>query len=115
MTNYSNVYLGFTGAVETFGTDQIVGRQSIHMNRIVLETDTPYMRPGGGGINTPAFIGDVASIVASKLRIPVRHLLKSIVQYSRQLYGCSIILPIYNVSICRILVSMFSDRIRVDY
>lgn len=31
---------------------------------------------------------DVASIVASKLRIPVQHLLKSTVQNSRQLYGC---------------------------
>lgn len=69
MTNYSNVYCGFTGAVENFGTAQIVGRQSIPMNRILLETDTPYMRPGGK----------------------------------------------YNVSICRILVWMFSDRIRVDY
>lgn len=58
------------------------------MNRILLETDSPYMRSGGGGINTPAFIGDVASIVASKLRIPVQHLLKSTVQNKRQLYGC---------------------------
>lgn len=74
MTNHSNVYFGFTGAVENFGTDQIAGRQSIPMNRILLETDTPYMRPGGGDINTSAFIGDVASIVASKLRIPVQHL-----------------------------------------
>lgn len=74
MTNYSNVYFGFTGAVENFATDQIAGLQSVHMNRILLETDSPYMRPGGGGINTPAFIGEVASIVASKLRIPVQHL-----------------------------------------
>lgn len=88
MTNYSNVYFGFTGAVENFSTNQIAGLQSVPMNRILLETDSPYMRPGGGGINTPAFIGDVASIVASKLRIPVQHLLKSTVQNSRQLYGC---------------------------
>lgn len=87
-TNYSNVYFGFTGAVDNFSTDQIAGLQSVPMNRILLETDSPYMRPGGGGINTPAFIGDVASIVASKLRIPVQHLLKSTVQNKRQLYGC---------------------------
>lgn len=86
--NYSNVYFGFTGAVENFGTDQIAGLQSVPMNRILLETDSQYMRPGGGGIITPAFIGDVASVVASKLRIPVQHLLNSTVQNSRQLYGC---------------------------
>lgn len=95
MTNYFNVYFGFTGAVENFSTDQIAGLQSVPMNRILLETDSSYIRPGGGGINTPAFFGDFASIVASKLRIPVQHLLKSTVQNSRQLYGCSIIQAIY--------------------
>lgn len=53
-----------------------------------------YMSPGGGGINTPAFIGDITSIVAYKLRSPVEHLLNSTVQNSRQLYGCMIILVI---------------------
>lgn len=52
------------------------------------------MSPGGGGINTPAVIGDIARLVAYKLRSPVQHLLNSTVQNSRQLYGCMIILAI---------------------
>lgn len=47
------------------------------------------MSPGGGGINTPAFIGDIARLVAYK-----QHLLNTTVQNSRQLYGCMIILAI---------------------
>lgn len=92
MTNYSNVYFGFTGAVENFDKDQIAGLQSVSMNQILLETDSPYMRPGGGGTNTPVFIVDDASIVASKLRILLQNLLKSSVQSSRLLYDCHIIL-----------------------
>lgn len=80
MSHFSNVYFGFTGAVENFSSDQIAGLQSVPLNRILLETDSPYMRPGGGSINTPAFIGDVASLVASKLQISVQHLLKETVQ-----------------------------------
>lgn len=88
MSNFSNVYFGFTGAVENFSSDQVAGLQSVPLNRILLETDSPSMRPGGGNINTPAFIGDVASLVASKLQIPEHRLLKETVQNGRRLYGC---------------------------
>lgn len=62
MTNYSNVYFGFTGVVENFGTDQIAGLQSVTMNRILLETDSPYMRPGGRGINTLSSVTSQVSL-----------------------------------------------------
>lgn len=88
MSNFSNVYFGFTGAVENFSSDQVAGLQSVPLNRILLETDSPSMRPGGGNINTPAFIGDVASLVASKLQIPEHRLLKETVQNGHRLYGC---------------------------
>lgn len=88
MSNFSNVYFGFTGAVENFCSDQVAGLQSVPLNRILLETDSPFMRPGGGNINTPAFIGDVASLVASKLQIPEHCLLKETFQNGRRLYGC---------------------------
>lgn len=35
------------------------------MNRVLLETDSPF----GGDINTPVFIGDVASQVAPRLKV----------------------------------------------
>lgn len=84
----SNVYFKFTDADENFGTDQNASLQSVPLNRILLETDYLHMRPGGGSINTPAFIGNVASIVASKLQIQEQHLLKKIVQNICLFYGC---------------------------
>jgi TatD DNase family protein len=47
MDGFSCVYFGFTGAVENFSKDQIAGLKSVPMNRMLLETDSPYMRPGG--------------------------------------------------------------------
>lgn len=87
MNSFSHVYFGFTGAVETFSTDQIDGLRAVPMNRMLLETDSPYMKPGGGYINTPAFIGDVATVVASKLQISVRYLLNETVKNCRKLYA----------------------------
>lgn len=50
----------------SFGIDQIDGLYAVPMNRMLLDTDSPYMKPGGGYINTPAVTGDVVTIVASK-------------------------------------------------
>lgn len=72
--------------MESFHTDQLDGLHAVPMNRMLLETDSPYMKPGGGHINTPAFIGDVATIVASKLQMSVRYLLKETVKNCRKLY-----------------------------
>ncbi|XP_062576655.1 uncharacterized metal-dependent hydrolase HI_0454-like [Saccostrea cucullata] len=88
MDNYSNVYFGFTGAVTNFSADQVAGLQSVPMSRLLVETDSPYMKPGGGTVNTPAFIGDVAAEVASKLQVNVQYLLKETVKNSRRLYKC---------------------------
>lgn len=87
MDSFSHVHFGFTGAVESFHTDQLDGLHAVPMNRMLLETDSPYMKPGGGHINTPAFIGDVATIVASKLQMSVRYLLKETVKNCRKLYA----------------------------
>ncbi|XP_061177590.1 uncharacterized metal-dependent hydrolase HI_0454-like [Saccostrea echinata] len=82
----SNVYFGFTGAVVNFSAGQVAGLQSVPMSRLLLETDSPYMKPGGGTVNTPAFIGDVATEVASKLQVNVQYLLKETVRNNPRLY-----------------------------
>ncbi|XP_062600979.1 uncharacterized protein LOC134262618 [Saccostrea cucullata] len=86
MDSCSNVYFGFTGAVTNFSADQVAGFQSVPMSRLLLETDSPYMTPGGGAVNTPAFIGDIATEVASKLQVSVQYILKETVKNSRRLY-----------------------------
>jgi TatD DNase family protein len=87
MDTFSRVHFGFTGAVEGFSADQIAGLRSVPMNRLLIETDSPYMKPGRGAINTPAFIGDVATVIASKLQVTVRYLLKETVKNCRRLYN----------------------------
>lgn len=64
--------------------DQISGLITVLMNRVLVVTDTPYMKPGGGNINTPAFIGDVASQVASRLTI--QYLMRETVRNGHRLY-----------------------------
>ena len=55
--------------------DQFQGLKSIPNDRILLESDSPYMSPIGKECNTPSFIGDVASRVAAH----------------RDIYGCNLI------------------------
>ncbi|XP_065942732.1 uncharacterized metal-dependent hydrolase YcfH-like [Magallana gigas] len=86
MDHFSNVFFGFTGVVDSFSVDQISGLRTVPMNRVLLETDSPYMKPGGGDINTPAFIGDVASQVASRLGVTMQYLLRETVRNARRLY-----------------------------
>lgn len=55
--------------------DQFQGLKSIPNDRILLESDSPYMSPIGKECNTQSFIGDVASRVAAH----------------REIYGCNLI------------------------
>lgn len=80
MDHFSTVYFRFTGAVESFSVDQISGLRSVPINRVLLETESLYMKPGGVDINTPAFIGDVASQVASRLKVTIEYLLRETVR-----------------------------------
>lgn len=86
MDYFFNVYFGFTGAVESFSLDQIFGLRTVPINRVLLETDSPYMKPSGGDINPPAFIGDVASQVAPRLEVTIQYLLSETVRNGRRLY-----------------------------
>lgn len=78
MDHFSKVYFGITGAVESLhaSVDQNSGLRSVTMNRVLLETESPYMKPGGGDINTPAFIGDIAS----RLEVTIQYLLRETVR-----------------------------------
>lgn len=66
--------------------DQISCLRTVPMNRDLLETDSPYMKPGVGDINTPAFIEDVATQVASRLEVTIQYLLRETVRNGRRLY-----------------------------
>lgn len=86
MDYFFNVYFGFTGALEKVSLDQIFGLRTVPINRVLLETDSPYMKPSGGDIKPPAFTGDVASQVAPRLEVTIQYLLIETVRNGRRLY-----------------------------
>ena len=88
LTHFPNAHFGFTAAVTSFSDEQIEGLRSIPEDKLLLETDSPYMRPNGGGTNTPAFLGDVANDIAPFLDLTVRQLLTLTESNARALYRC---------------------------
>ena len=70
--HFPNAHFGFTDAVAKFDNQQKEALRSIPKERLLVETDSPYMRPNGGGTNTPAFLGDVANDIAPYVDLSVR-------------------------------------------
>lgn len=56
------MYFGFTDAVKSFSVDQISGLRTVPINCVLLETDSPYMKPSGKDVKISipgAFFRDV--------------------------------------------------------
>jgi Tat protein secretion system quality control protein TatD with DNase activity len=66
MDSYPNVYFGFTGLVRTFDQQQVEALRSVPRDRILIETDSPYLSVKSM-LNTPAHIGEIAGVVAKQL------------------------------------------------
>ena len=83
-----NCHFGFTGRVASYSQEQLIGLKAVPMNRILLETDSPYMLVNKNlEANTPAYIGDVAHLVAYAREIGVDELLAASSETGRQLYA----------------------------
>ena len=62
---FPNCYFGFTGLVLKFKPPQKDGLKAVPMNRLLVETDSPYLSPiPTVTVNTPAYLGEVAYLVA---------------------------------------------------
>ena len=85
LTEFPNVYFGYTALVSSFTPAQIAGLRSVPKDRILVETDSPYF--ARFDVNTPAFIGEVAQLVADHRGIPVEELLEITLQNGRELYN----------------------------
>ena len=85
LAEFPNVYFGYTSLVSSFTPAQIEGIRSVPKDRILVETDSPNF--ARFDVNTPAFIGDVAQLVADHRGIPVEELLEITLQNGRELYN----------------------------
>lgn len=86
-TAFTNCYFGFTGKVASFGTGQKEALRRVPADRLLLETDAPYM-PMLPGLRTcsPAYIGEVARCV-SQVRVEmIALILRSTCENGRRLY-----------------------------
>lgn len=65
LDDFPNTYFGFTAKVASFNLHQQEGLRSVPADRLLLETDSPYFQVDSNNfVNTPAYLGDVANLVA---------------------------------------------------
>ena len=87
MQSFTKVYFGFTALVKKFTSIQLDGVRAIPLDRILLETDSPYLPPREDlYVNTPNYIGEVAELVAGIRGISVEELAVATYDNTRRLY-----------------------------
>lgn len=80
---------GFTARVGTFREQQKKGLRAVPLNRLLLESDAPYMPPPSakGHASTSAYLGETALMVAKVLDRPVQEVCAVSVQNATWLYS----------------------------
>lgn len=87
LERFPNCHFGFTARVSSFNQQQIGGLQAVPSDRILVETDSPYMPVDKRNqFNTPSYIGDVAQAVSRLRGDSVEHLLAVTVTNGQRLY-----------------------------
>ena len=64
LTQFPNTYFGFTFLASSFAQTQINALKSVPRDRLLVETDAPYIAPNGIRINSPVYLGEVLEVVA---------------------------------------------------
>jgi TatD DNase family protein len=85
---FPHCYFSFAGKpVAGFLEPQLKGLRAVPGDRLLLETDSPYLSCSDGvSINTPSRIGDVARVVSQELGRNVRDVLAQTTANGRRLY-----------------------------
>ena len=87
LEEFPNTFFGFTARVTSFNLEQQEGLRAVPFDRLLLETDSPYMPvEAENRVNTPAYLGDVAECVSRIRRMNVRELLAVTTSNGQQLY-----------------------------
>jgi TatD DNase family protein len=64
LTQFPNTYFGFTFLASSFAQTQINALKSVPKDRLLVETDAPYIAPIGIRVNSPVYLGEVIEVVA---------------------------------------------------
>ncbi len=84
--HFPRCYFGFTSLVRHFDDQQVLALQDIPKERILLETDSPYLRISKG-TNTPAYLGEVAAAAARHLGLTTEEVIVLSAANARALYN----------------------------
>ena len=85
---FPDCHFGFTGKMARFRKEQREALKSIPLDRILVETDSPYLPVlPGQRINTPAYIGDVAAEAAKIRQEPIELVIETTRVNGQKLYG----------------------------
>ncbi|MES9882213.1 MAG: TatD family hydrolase [Sedimenticola sp.] len=85
---FPNCYFSFAGKIVHFDSAQREAMRRVPLERLLIETDSPYL-PMVAGLRTttPAYIGEVASLVANIRREPLSLIAKETTSNGRCLYN----------------------------
>ena len=83
---FPKVCFGYTAAVMRFEKGQMEALQAVHRDQLLLETDAPHLSPGGLKVNSPAYLGGVADLVARIRQEPVKAVLAAATANAIRLY-----------------------------
>lgn len=63
--NFTNTYFGFTHIITKFDQKQLRALRDIPEDRLLAETDAPYMPPRDIRLNSPIYVGEVIEKMAT--------------------------------------------------
>ena len=84
---FSRCYFSISGMAARFDQEQKSAVRAIAVDRLLVETDSPYMRVRGKLHNTPAYVGEVANVVARIRRVTLGEVLRTTAENGRRLYN----------------------------
>jgi TatD DNase family protein len=90
IADFPNLFFGFTGVI-TYNDEALRGivRDIVPIDRILLETDAPYLTPKGANskVNHPGFIPLVAQAIATLKGIPIKEVYVVTRANTKRCYG----------------------------
>ncbi|XP_071117982.1 uncharacterized metal-dependent hydrolase YcfH-like [Haliotis cracherodii] len=86
LVKFPRAYFGFSGMVARFTSQQKRALRRVPEDRLLLETDAPYLSPRNNRISTPNDIGEVAHLVSRIRGTTVESVLATTTANSQALY-----------------------------
>lgn len=88
LENFPNLYIGVTGVLTTSGDLDKVVAEAVPIDRLLLETDAPYMTPKGfTGVCMPSMCIAIAERIAELKELPLAVALLQLRENTTGMYG----------------------------